>query len=239
MLRGTTLLARNLVKNVVRSHHGGVPGENLPFDLGNKYKLTLLFSLFVASGFGIPFLIRYFKMASQTHGIQQLLAAEKKAAEKVSEARKRKTRRIKQARDEAQAEIEKYRKERERQYKEFEVKHLGSREDVAARIDKNTQCHFHQIAADVVNNKEKCQFLQTLDGKDIQDTIRRVLSCIMSNNLTMLYNWSGRNDKTLFSALKNILKLLIVAVRKNPFSKKAMQQEIESVVKVWLRNASD
>ncbi|KAK4885008.1 hypothetical protein RN001_001279 [Aquatica leii] len=99
-------------------------------------------------------------MASQTQGIQQLLAAEKKAAEKVSEARKRKTRRIKQAREEAQAEIEKYRGERERQYKEFELKHLGSREDVVARIDKDTQLHFKQIEHDVANNKE--QVLQEL-----------------------------------------------------------------------------
>ncbi len=46
-------------------------------------------------------------MASQTQGIQQLLAAEKRAAEKVSEARKRKNRRLKQAKEEAQSEIEK------------------------------------------------------------------------------------------------------------------------------------
>lgn len=87
-------------------------------------------------------------MASQTQGIQQLLAAEKRAAEKVSEARKRKFRnwksfidfilqnlswkyfrlikgkqkRLKQAKEEAQDEIEKYRQERERQFKEFEAK---------------------------------------------------------------------------------------------------------------------
>ena len=54
-------------------------------------------------------------MASQTQGIQQLLSAEKRAAEKVSEARKRKNRRLKQAKEEAQAEIEKYKKEREQQ----------------------------------------------------------------------------------------------------------------------------
>ena len=41
-------------------------------------------------------------MASQTQGIQQLLVAEKRAAEKVSEARKRKNRRLKQAKEEAQ-----------------------------------------------------------------------------------------------------------------------------------------
>lgn len=48
-------------------------------------------------------------MASQTQGIQQLLAAEKRAAEKINEARKRKTQRLKQAKQEAQAEIDKYR----------------------------------------------------------------------------------------------------------------------------------
>lgn len=68
---------------------------------------------------------------------------------------KGKARRIKQARDEAQAEIEKYRQEREKQFKEFEAKHLGSREDVAAKIDKNTQIHLDKIAEDAVANKDK------------------------------------------------------------------------------------
>lgn len=51
-------------------------------------------------------------MAAQTQGIQQLLAAEKRAAEKVNEARKRKARRLKQAKDEAQGEIQKYKEVR-------------------------------------------------------------------------------------------------------------------------------
>ena len=41
-------------------------------------------------------------MASQTGEIQQLLVAEKKATEKVTEAKKRKAKRLKQAKDEAQ-----------------------------------------------------------------------------------------------------------------------------------------
>ena len=44
-------------------------------------------------------------MASQTDEIQQLLVAEKAAAEKVSEAKKRKNRRIKLAVDEAHVNI--------------------------------------------------------------------------------------------------------------------------------------
>ncbi|KAL4717486.1 hypothetical protein ACJJTC_000635 [Scirpophaga incertulas] len=84
-------------------------------------------------------------MASQTQGIQQLLAAEKRAAEKVSEARKRKAKRLKQAKEEAQDEVEKYRQERERQFKDFEAKHMGTREGVAAKIDAETKVKIDEM----------------------------------------------------------------------------------------------
>ncbi|KAJ8968477.1 hypothetical protein NQ317_003635 [Molorchus minor] len=92
-------------------------------------------------------------MASQTQGIQQLLAAEKRAAEKVGEARKRKTKRLKQAKEEAQEEIEKYRKERERQFREFEAKHMGSKEDVAAKIEIDTKRRIDEMNKAVVTQK--------------------------------------------------------------------------------------
>ncbi|XP_066143373.1 V-type proton ATPase subunit G-like [Euwallacea fornicatus] len=95
-------------------------------------------------------------MAShQTHGIQQLLAAEKRAAEKVAEARKRKVKRIKQARDEAQADIEAYRRERERQFREYEARHMGSKEDVAAKIDKDTEILLNNMEKVLEENKDK------------------------------------------------------------------------------------
>ncbi|KAK0086273.1 hypothetical protein PV325_003472 [Microctonus aethiopoides] len=92
-------------------------------------------------------------MASQTQGIQQLLAAEKKAADKVTEARKRKARRLKQAKEEAQDEIEKYRQERERQFREFEAKHMGSKEDVAACIDAETRVKIDEMNKAVITHK--------------------------------------------------------------------------------------
>ncbi|KAM3958190.1 V-type proton ATPase subunit Vha13 [Aphomia sociella] len=93
-------------------------------------------------------------MASQTQGIQQLLAAEKRAAEKVSEARKRKAKRLKQAKEEAQDEVEKYRQERERQFKEFEAKHMGTREGVAAKIDAETKVKIDEMNRMVQSQKE-------------------------------------------------------------------------------------
>ncbi|CAH0402973.1 unnamed protein product [Chilo suppressalis] len=93
-------------------------------------------------------------MASQTQGIQQLLAAEKRAAEKVSEARKRKAKRLKQAKEEAQDEVEKYRQERERQFKEFEAKHMGTREGVAAKIDAETKVKIEEMNIMVQQKQE-------------------------------------------------------------------------------------
>uniref|UniRef100_A0A8C8YGD7 V-type proton ATPase subunit G n=1 Tax=Prolemur simus TaxID=1328070 RepID=A0A8C8YGD7_PROSS len=77
-------------------------------------------------------------MASQSQGIQQLLQAEKRAAEKVSEARKRKNRRLKQAK-EAQAEIEQYRLQREKEFKAKEAAALGSHGSCSTEVEKETQ----------------------------------------------------------------------------------------------------
>ncbi|OAD55240.1 V-type proton ATPase subunit G [Eufriesea mexicana] len=93
-------------------------------------------------------------MASQTQGIQQLLAAEKRAAERVAEARKRKARRLKQAKEEAQDEIEKYRQERERQFREFEAKHMGSKEFVEARIESDTKTKTEEMNQTVAMHKD-------------------------------------------------------------------------------------
>jgi len=94
-------------------------------------------------------------MASQTTGIQQLLVAEKRAAEKVNEARKRKARRLKQAKEEAQQEVDRYRQDRDRQFKEFEAKHLGSRDDVAARIQKECEVEMRNMGQSVDKNQSK------------------------------------------------------------------------------------
>ena len=93
-------------------------------------------------------------MASQTQGIQQLLQAEKRAAERVSEARKRKARRLKQAKEEAQAEIEQYRGEREKVYREREKGQSGSIDDITAKIKLDTDSKIQVMAQSVRQNQE-------------------------------------------------------------------------------------
>ncbi|CAH0404326.1 unnamed protein product [Chilo suppressalis] len=58
LARFSNKLGRNVFTTFVRNHsHGGVPGENLPFDISNRYKLTLYFILFAGSGLSAPYLI--------------------------------------------------------------------------------------------------------------------------------------------------------------------------------------
>ncbi|XP_062051266.1 V-type proton ATPase subunit G 1-like [Lepus europaeus] len=98
-------------------------------------------------------------MASQSQGIQQLLQAEKRAAEKVSEARKRKNRRLKQAKEEAQDEIEQYRLQREKEFKAKETAALASHGSCSCEVEKETQekmtilqTYFQQNRDEVLDN---------------------------------------------------------------------------------------
>ncbi|KAM8934689.1 V-type proton ATPase subunit G 1 [Pelodytes ibericus] len=93
-------------------------------------------------------------MASQSAGIQQLLQAEKRAAERVGEARKRKNRRLKQAKEEAQAEIEQYRLQREKEFKSKEQAALGSHGSYSEEVEKETIEKMKIIQDNYVKNKE-------------------------------------------------------------------------------------
>lgn len=78
-----------------------------------------------------------------------------------------KAKRLKQAKEEALDEIEKYRAERERQFKEFEAKHMGSREDVAAKIDQAAHVRINEMNKLVVQNKEKVSARKSCDRPGI------------------------------------------------------------------------
>ncbi|XP_070307988.1 V-type proton ATPase subunit G 1 [Odocoileus virginianus] len=97
--------------------------------------------------------------ASQSQGIQQLLQAEKRAAENVSEARKRKNRRLKQAKEEAQAEVEQYCLQREKELKAKEAAALGSQGSCITEVEDDTQekmtilqTYFRQNRDEVLDN---------------------------------------------------------------------------------------
>ncbi|CAJ0936849.1 unnamed protein product, partial [Ranitomeya imitator] len=118
----------------------------------------------------ILYIPRSAAMTSQSQGIQQLLQAEKRAAERVSEARKRKARRLKQAKEEAQGEIEQYRIEREREFQSQQrtvrrQRALGTQGfDLSSEIEARTR---HTL-----------QMVQSSHGKNKEVVLRRLLSLV-------------------------------------------------------------
>ncbi|KAG6447247.1 hypothetical protein O3G_MSEX004877 [Manduca sexta] len=56
-------LGQNVMKMSVRNgSHGGIPGENMPFDIHNKARLTFNMFWFFGTGFAAPFLIVWHQM---------------------------------------------------------------------------------------------------------------------------------------------------------------------------------
>ncbi|KAF5296703.1 hypothetical protein FQA39_LY12403 [Lamprigera yunnana] len=62
---------------------------------------------------------------------------------------------------------------------------------------------------------------------------------ILELNLSESYNWCGKNNKPAFNHFKNIINFVVGVVRKNKFSRDATQQEVETIIKSWLRTATD
>lgn len=95
------------------------------------------------------------KMASQSQGIQQLLQAEKRAAEKVADARKRKARRLKQAKEEAQMEVEQYRREREQEFQSKQQAAMGSQGNLSAEVEQATRRQVQGMQSSQQRNRER------------------------------------------------------------------------------------
>lgn len=70
--------------------------------------------------------------------VQLLLAAEKRATDKVSEARNRKNQRLKKAKEEAAEEIEQFKSEKQLSFNQYEIDHIGSKDDIAKKIERET-----------------------------------------------------------------------------------------------------
>ncbi|CAG7727430.1 unnamed protein product [Allacma fusca] len=50
---------RSLMTTAVRrsGHEGGIPGQNLPFDIRSPRKLALVMGIFLGGGFSLPFFL--------------------------------------------------------------------------------------------------------------------------------------------------------------------------------------
>ncbi|KAJ8001130.1 hypothetical protein DPEC_G00188030 [Dallia pectoralis] len=65
-----------------------------------------------------------------------------------------------------------------------------------------------------------------------------MISCLFSNDLTKLCNWTGLGQKIAFKGLmlKNIVHR---AIRKNPGTKETTEGNLQEVVSKYLKGAAD
>lgn len=56
---------RKLMTSSTKRSYPGIPGENLPFDIDNKFKTTALFILYFGSGLALPAVVLKFMMTKQ------------------------------------------------------------------------------------------------------------------------------------------------------------------------------
>ncbi|XP_074030139.1 uncharacterized protein isoform X2 [Leptinotarsa decemlineata] len=86
---------------------------------------------------------------------------------------------------------------------------------------------------------EICSSLSVVGGRDGFDTVRRLLSKLISHDLALNMNWSGRNQKLSLKEYENTLKMIVAVVRKNPVAREMTAVEVDGAIKVWLRSAPD
>ncbi|KAK4886506.1 hypothetical protein RN001_002777 [Aquatica leii] len=84
-----------------------------------------------------------------------------------------------------------------------------------------------------------CTHLQVLGGKGLFDTTRTILGTIIHQDLAVECNWSGKNNKPAFSKFKNVVLLILGAVRQHSLLKDNTQKEVEDIIKGWFRTATD
>lgn len=98
---------------------------------------------------------------------------------------------------------------------------------------------FNEELSDQTKFSEACKWLSCVGGKDVGETTRKILTKLISNQLAVNSNWTGRNNKNGLKELRNFINLILVSVRKNPICSNALLDNVEQVIKSWLRTAYD
>ncbi|XP_046890565.1 uncharacterized protein LOC124477078 [Hypomesus transpacificus] len=84
----------------------------------------------------------------------------------------------------------------------------------------------------------RVRFLAAKGGKSTKDSVKRMFSCMFSNDLTKLCNWTGLGQKIAFKGL--ILKNIVHrAIRKNPGTRDATEGSLQKIASKFMKGAAD
>ncbi|KFM73494.1 hypothetical protein X975_07201, partial [Stegodyphus mimosarum] len=73
-------------------------------------------------------------------------------------------------------------------------------------------------------------------GQTVEQTTRRILSDLFTDEVSSKINWAGRGEKQSFKTFKSCA-LIYKAVRSNPSNSSATEKQMEETIKQWLKAA--
>lgn len=82
-------------------------------------------------------------------------------------------------------------------------------------------------------------YFTALGGKDAKQTLKKIMSALVTCDIGRHINWRGRGAKIPFSSYKRIHKLIYSAVRQNPKVDTITLSDIENGIKDFLRGAPE
>ncbi|KAL0962501.1 hypothetical protein UPYG_G00340840 [Umbra pygmaea] len=93
-----------------------------------------------------------------------------------------------------------------------------------------------QQDTDIQDNLVRC--LSVKAGKDLKNTVWRMLPCILTNALAVLTTWTGSGNKTSFRDLF-LRTILQRAIRENAATQDATDEAVQHQVTRYLKGAAD
>ncbi|KAJ8007677.1 hypothetical protein DPEC_G00096640 [Dallia pectoralis] len=81
-------------------------------------------------------------------------------------------------------------------------------------------------------------YLASRGGKNLKDSVKRIFQSLFTNHLSIQMNWTGSGQKVSFNNL-HLKRVIHRAVRKNPATKQATEEALQSEVSRFLKGASD
>ncbi|KAI7806182.1 hypothetical protein IRJ41_001717, partial [Triplophysa rosa] len=120
----------------------------------------------------------------------------------------------------------------------YNLKTLSVAEDSPTLNSDNFPISRHQQLQEIEGQLQQEDFRTAVTCTTIKDSVWRIMSFLLTNDIARQTNWRGINGKAAFkdTTLQTVIN---AAVRRNRLTATATDQEVEHWVKRWLQLATD
>ncbi|CAL1301933.1 unnamed protein product [Larinioides sclopetarius] len=114
-------------------------------------------------------------------------------------------------------------------------------EDFTLPLNSPEELHeFNEYLLNKENFSRFCTYFGSFGGQSYNSLVRRILTTVLTNQLSLRYNWRGTNGiKLAFQNFKNVIQMILDSVRNHRRFESVTQHEVEMAIKKWLVYAKD